>query len=124
MSSMANGLWEKLRGAHRIELFAALVIAALLALMVINGMDAKPNKGESELELRMERVLSRIDGAGRVSAMITQDEDGRVTGVVVVADGLDDLRTYLCLQRAVEALLGVEAHSIEIIGKDAFGGTL
>ena len=64
----------------------------------------------------MERILQRIEGAGRVSAMITQGEDGAVTGAVIVAEGLSDVQTYLRVQRAVSALLNVEAAKIEIIG--------
>ena len=113
---------DRLRGARRIELFAALALAALLALMLID-FDRSGDAGEprTELESRMERVLQRIEGAGRVSTMIAQDDNGAVTGVLVVADGLSDMLTYLRLQRAVSALLDVEADRIEIIG-GCFGG--
>ena len=119
---MVKRLLDRLRGARRIELFAALALAALLALMLID-FDHKGDAGETRtaLESRMERVLQRIEGAGRVSAMITQDENGAVTGVLIVADGMTDMLTYLRLQRAVSALLDVEADRIEIIG-GSFGG--
>ena len=119
---MGNGLWDKLRGARRIELFAALALAALLALMLLKPVSGGGASG-TPLETRVERILRRIEGAGRVSAMITQGEDGAVTGAVIVAEGLSDVKTYLRLQRAVSALLDVDADRIEIIGgSDAFGG--
>ena len=123
---MANGLWEKLRGARRIELFAALALAALLALALIGGAAGREgDPAKTELEARVERILSRVEGAGRVSAMITQDEDGGAAGAVIVAEGLSDARTYLNLQRAVSALLELESAKIEIIGRDgSFGGAL
>ena len=115
-------LLERLRGARGIEWFAALALAALLALMLL-----KPGSGDgasgTPLEARVERILRRVEGVGRVSAMITQGEDGDVTGAVIVAEGLSDVRTYLRLQRAVSALLDIEADRIEIIGgSGAFGG--
>ena len=128
---MMKRLLERLRGARGIEWFAALSLAALLALMLLRPgggdgarREASPlGRGEDSplgsgtpLEARVERILQRIEGTGRVSAMITQGEDGAVTGAVIVAEGLSDVQTYLRLQRAVSALLGVEADWIEIIG--------
>lgn len=122
---MANGLLDRLRGARRIELFAAMALVALLALMLVNHPGDGGEAQKTELEARMESILSRVEGAGRVSAMITQAEDGRVTGALIVADELKDVATYLRLQRAVAALLEVETSRIEIIGRsDVFGGGL
>jgi hypothetical protein len=120
---MMKRLLERLRGARGIEWFAALALAALLALMLLrpgsgDGVrrEASPLGPGTPLEARVERILQCIEGAGRVSAMITQGEDGAVTGAVIVAEGLSDVQTYLRLQRAVSALLDVEADRIEIIG--------
>lgn len=122
---MANGLLERLRGARRIELFAALVVASLLALMLVRGSVGSSRPQKTELETRLENILCRIEGAGSVSAMVAQDADGTVTGVLVVADGLSDVRTYLRLQSAVRALLRVDLDRIEIVGgDDGFGGDL
>jgi hypothetical protein len=84
--------------------------------------EASPLGPGTPLEARVERILQRIEGAGRVSAMITQGEDGAVTGVLIVAEGLSDMQTYLRLQRAVSALLDVVPERIEIIGGETFGG--
>ena len=60
------------RGASRC--FAALALAALLALALIGGAAGREgDPAKTELEARVERILSRVEGAGRVSAMITQD---------------------------------------------------
>ena len=66
-------------------------------------------------EKRMERLLSSIEGAGRVSVMISQGTDGEIAGVVVAASGADDLRVMLELQRAVRTLTGLELDRIEIV---------
>ena len=113
---MIKRLLDRLRGARRIELFAALALAALLALMLIDLGGSDGGEPRTELESRVERILGRVEGAGRVSAMVTQDGDGAVTGVLIVAEGLADVQTYLRVQRAVSALLNVEVAKIEIIG--------
>ena len=114
---MLNELMQKLRGARRVEILVALVLAAIMGLMLINGrgVDQKPLR--TELEMRLERILSRIGDAGSVSAMVTQGEDGTVTGVLIVADRLEDVGTYLRLQRAVLSLIDTEADRVEIIGR-------
>lgn len=119
---MVNRLLDGFRGARRIEWFAALALAALLALMLFNQGRIGDGEHGTPLELRVERILQRVEGAGKVSAMITQGEDGAVTGAVIVAEGLSDVQTYLRLQRAVSALLDVAPDRIEIIGSGGFGG--
>ena len=125
MADMASGLLERLRGARRIELFLALALAALLALALLGARNDGGEGQKTALEARVERILGQIDGAGRVSAMITEAEDGSVVGVLIVADRLEDVGVYLRLQRAVAALLDIEAEKIEIMGRSgAFGGAI
>lgn len=120
---MWNALMDRLRGARRIELIAALALAALLALMMIGGAGGAGQTVRTPLESRLERILSGIGGVGRVSAMITEDDDGNVAGVVIVANGLEDVSAYLRVQRAVLSLLDVQADRVEIIGGwEDFGG--
>ena len=120
---MANGLWEKLRGARRIELFAALAIAALMALLLLRGgRESRPER--TDLEARVERVLSRIEGIGEVSALIRQDEAGNALSALIVIDDAGDIRTCLALQQAVVTLLELEPTKVEIMGRrGAWGGT-
>ncbi len=68
-------------------------------------------------------MLEQIDGVGHVSAMISLDEEGAVTGAVIVASDLNDVLTGLEIQSAVQALLGVEADRIRVIpGRNGRGG--
>ena len=62
-----------------------------------------------------QRLLSGIDGAGKVSVMIAQGSDGEIGGVVVVSSGADDIRVKLELQRVVRTLTGLELEKIEIV---------
>ena len=123
MRSIIERIRERLRGARRLELYAAAVALALLGLIALRSAPGGVTVQRTELEARLERVLSRIDGAGAVSAMINEDADGTVIGAVVVADGLSGVRAYLQLQRAVRAALDIEVSRVTIIGGSAFGGT-
>ena len=119
---MVNGLLARLRGARGIELFAAIALAALVGLLLMGVGPGSTGSSKTALESRMEDILERVEGAGHVSAMITQSEDGGVTGVLIVVEKLEDMRTYLRLQRAVATLLDVEIDRIEIIGGRLGGG--
>ena len=117
-------LLERLRGARHIEWFAALVLLTLLALALTGGRAAlSPKNQGSSLERRLEAILSRIDGVGRVSVMIAEDEQGTPVGAVIVAEGLTEVRPALEVQAAVRTLLGIEENRIRVIGRHgSFGG--
>ena len=86
-----------------------------------------PYAGRTELEARLERVLGAVEGAGQVRVMIREEAPQTAVpafapaeaftpgGVVVVAEGADDLTVCFALSRAVQALLGVDPARIEII---------
>lgn len=104
-------LGELLRGARRIEFW--IIAAAVCALLAL-AAGGTSSGSASEAEARMERVLSRIEGAGRVAVMLSGDGDVP-EGAVVVASGADDVRVMLELQRALRALTGLELERIEIV---------
>lgn len=111
-----------LRGARHIEW--ALMAVALSALMLIFAGRAQMDQQSdaTALERRMEAVLSCIEGAGRVRVLVHPADaaafayaDAGEGGVLVVAEGAGDLRVSMDIQRAVQALLGIEAGQIEIL---------
>ena len=118
---MARALWERLRAAKGAEVLALLALAALLALLLL-GNGPKPVSGHTELEARLARILSRVDGAGEVEVMVNEDGEGGVTGAVIVASGREDMMTYLNLQSAVTTLLEIDAARVEIIFAGGRGG--
>lgn len=105
-------LARTVKGARRLEIFIgiAVIAAALLVFAGSSGSDRA-----TTLESRMERVLASIDGAGRVSVLINEGEDGEAQGVLVVAEGAGRLEVRMRLLAAVKATLGTDASSIEII---------
>ncbi len=120
---MPKGLWDRMRGARGIELLVALAVAALIALALLHGVGGRNTPEKTELEARLERILSGIDGAGEVRAMVTQDCEGNVTGALIVANDLEDVSAYLSLQSAVTTLLEVDLSKVEIVGRGGrFGG--
>lgn len=80
----------------------------------------------SELERKLESLLSRVEGVGGVQVMLMTGQDTkkdsfyssentRITGVLVAAEGADSPVTVQNIQQAVMALFQVEAHKIKIM---------
>ncbi|MDE7372620.1 MAG: hypothetical protein K2N18_01000, partial [Clostridia bacterium] len=64
-------------------------------------------------EQRLSAMLSNIVGAGRVDAMITTDS-GKITGVLIVADGADNITVRLRLIDATATALGVSKNIVNV----------
>ena len=112
---------NRLRAVRHIEWILLLALGAA-AVLIVTGASEDAPPGRTALEARMESVLSCISGAGSVRVLVNQGAESAfasaespVQGVVVVAEGADDLRVSLELQQAVQALLGVDAARIEIL---------
>jgi len=104
---------EAFRAARKIEIvLLAVFIAVLLAIILDQGAIA-PSVA-SEAEIRLERLLSRIEGAGNVKVMLS-GEEGAYSGCVVVADGAQEVQVSIKILRAVQAAMSIPAENIEII---------
>lgn len=112
-----GALRDRLRGARRIEIFAAVALVSALALLGLGGLRTDGPSDRPALETRLEAMLSEIEGAGRVRVMITEADSGEIVGAVVVARELRDMRAYLDVQSAVRTLLDIELSQIRIIAQ-------
>ena len=108
-----RGLKEKLRGARGLE-WLLLLIAACVAALVLTRGGSDAGAQPTELEARLERVLSAVEGAGDVRAMVTEREE-KIVGVVIVAEGAGDIGVRLSLMQAARALLEIDLEQIEVI---------
>ena len=114
-----------------------LMLAAALFLLVCLLL-ARIGKQPDSLEKRLAAALSQLEGAGCVEVVIYQEsrdassdhasavfsvlgtssqQTTQPSGVLVLAQGADDLRVRLENARAVQALLGVPAANIEVLKK-------
>ena len=100
---------------------AIAVITVVLCIATAGGQEqAAPvvstdplNQGTA-LEVRLAAILSDIEGAGNVKALITQDEDGATIGAVIISPGADSPEIRIKLQLATCTALGIEASQIRI----------
>lgn len=113
---------DRLRGTRHIEWLLMLIVLAA-AVLLTTGTDFQGAAPATEIERRMEAVLSCVEGAGQVRVLVNSPEsmpafsqgEMKTTGVIVVAEGAGDMKVRLALQQAVRAFLGVDTGQIEIL---------
>ena len=138
--------WREKMGRVKVTQWAALLLALGLAgSLLFSGswgagvLTEQPQDSGAlgdALETRLAAVLSRMEGAGQVEVVIhyaqtvstsawpqeSAQETGEPVGVVVVAEGADNLRVRLELAQAVQTLLRLEAESVEVFAMDSRDG--
>ena len=95
-----------------------LLIAAVAALILQSGGGLLKSAGQTSLEKRVQAALKQISGVSNVYVMIKEDARGTPEGVLIVAEGAEEIRTRLRIQYAVETLLSLDAQKIEIMEFD------
>ena len=122
---MNAGGWFKrmLQEKRLLTLLLMLVCGAALILMSYRMSETEtPQRAqditytEGSMEARLARVLSQIEGAGQVEVLVMQNDAG-ILGVVIVADGAQQLTVRSDLMRAAMTALDVPAESVEVFAR-------
>ena len=122
----ARELLKKIAGEKRL---ATLVLMLLAGLALIGLSFALSRQKEQPADLgrdvtyaagsveeRLAHVLSQIAGAGPVEVLVTEGDQG-VLGVLVVADGAQELSVRTELMRAAMTALDVPADAVEVFAR-------
>lgn len=92
-----------------------LPVAIALCLLV-GGLLLYDSKGETKEfseETKLERMLSEIDGVGRLSLYISESDEG-TKGVVIVCEGANNIAVRLEILNAVATALNIPKGCISI----------
>ena len=72
----------------------------------------------TELEKRLESLLEGMQSVGKVKVMITYQQDEKIEGIVILADGADNAVVVRNVTEVVQALFDVDAHKIKVIASN------
>ena len=107
-----------------LKLIAFLIIVAVIFLSFDVFTQSKDGRrqivdqdGGTETELCA--ILSDIDGVGEVDVMLQYDEDEKITGAIVTAEGAGNPVVKNNLISAVMAVFNISATSVEVFEKKA-----
>lgn len=150
MKEEIKALLEKKKWTGKDLMIAIVVIGVLIAVLFVPTGEKKGSafkeiqtsvsemtttdtslEYEEELEMRLEAILSQMEGVGAVDVMITlkpsaetrdrsftytaQNTYPEVEGVFVVSQGGDDSSVKLAITEAIQALFGIDVHKIKIV---------
>ena len=74
-------LFATIRAARWLE---PTILIALVCILILIALGSGGASTASDEEARMQRILSKIDGAGRVHVMIARDDGGECTPFAVL----------------------------------------
>lgn len=110
-------IWRELAlKINKNHLVLFLLVGILLIVIAIpTDSDEIQTAAGTSLENRLEKVLGQMSGVGEVSVMITYQEDEKVEGVAIVAEGGDNAVVVRNITEVVQALFNVDSHKIKVI---------
>lgn len=114
--------WKNNDKALKIVALIIIVAVMLLSLDVFTqNRDGRrqivDEDGGTETELCT--ILSDIDGVGQVDVMLQYDEDEKITGAIVTAEGAGNPIVKNNLINAVRAVFNIPSSSVEVFEKKA-----
>lgn len=121
-SKIAKSKWfVKLKSVKNVEIVLAVALAAIAIVAYVaislGGGAKKTQSAEpqmTEAEARVAQVISEISGVGKARVLITAGADKSVVGVVVVAEGANNIDSRVKMIRCVSAATGASVDQIEI----------
>ena len=105
--------------------FLVLLVGILLVIIAIPTKEAsEQNAGmedstrdvsATEIEKRLENLLSQMKNVGEVQVMITFREENEVEGIAILAEGAESGVVVRDITSVVQALFHVDSHKIKVI---------
>lgn len=117
-----SGIIKKIKGIKNIRIIAAIFIIAVALLIyssVATGNAARTASSDEqsaemdEDESRLASILEGLEGVGRVETMITREDD-TIVGILVIAEGAEDIAVRLRLLSAVTTAMGVDKQIVNV----------
>lgn len=91
-----------------------LIVGILFALLSVGGTD---DNGSTSLEKKLKNTLEMAEGVGDVDVMLTFDEDNKVEGAIIVAEGAENTSVKKTLHDSAVAVLNLPDYKVQILIK-------
>lgn len=107
-----------------LKITALIIIVAVIILsfdVFTQNKDGRKQivDGDGGIESELCMILSDIDGVGDVDVMLQYDEEDKVSGAIVTAQGAGDPIVRNNVVNAVMALFNISATSVEVFEKSS-----
>lgn len=103
------------------KIVVALIIASIVLLslsILTDSNDSRKQISDDDGATELCSILSEIKGVGDVNVMLQYDDENKVTGVIVTAQGADDPVTKTNIVKGVSALYNIPVSSVMVFEKN------
>ena len=119
-------LFSKLKSVKNIEIIIAAVLAFVAILLyfgisfsgsrksTVGATSVSASSSMSTDEKRLAETISRIEGVGECTTFIKIGANKEAVGVIVVAEGANDVKKRVEIIRCVEIATGVTVDKIQV----------
>ncbi len=104
---------EKYKDVALVSCLACLLFLVVFQVFGVGDNNTTQGGVNSEKELRIERLLERMEGVGDAEVVICETEEG-VESVVVLCEGAADFQVVLSVREAVASALGMQQKNVKI----------
>lgn len=94
-----------------------LLIAAGVMCLIVTAVPNNGNTSTSNIEKRLKTTLEMAEGVGDVDVMLTIDENNKVEGAIIVAEGAEDITIKKNLHDSAVAVLNLPDYKVKILIK-------
>ncbi|HWR23036.1 MAG TPA: hypothetical protein VN366_06095 [Feifaniaceae bacterium] len=118
---------SSIRGAGRVEVMITYesgpeIVTAMNTDTNTNRSESVDREKESTVEQKTEsQKPATVSGSNGTEPIVITEKQPAVRGVIVVAEGADNVAVRMDLQRAVQTVLNVPASSIEVFALEGGG---
>lgn len=124
-------MWEKFKNDKKatdlvIKVITVLIIAAIALLsfdVLTNSRDGRrqiiDENGGTEAALCS--ILKDIKGVGEVDVMITYENDSKITGVIITAEGAGNIVVKNNITNAISGLFNLPVKNVMVFEKESGG---
>lgn len=106
-----------LKNNKAIVIISAIIIALIILVVTVGGGNASISVGtsdeKSKTELKLEQILSSIEGVGDSNVMINEGADG-IEGVIIVCRGAGNIMVRNDIINAVATALNIQKNIIAV----------
>ena len=107
--------FKKILAVKNLKIMVIAIIISI-GLIIYSGVSTNESGAVSNMdqeEIRLASTLSQIEGVGAVQTMITRN-GSEVTGVLVIAEGAENISVMLKLLDATSTVMGVDKSIVEV----------
>lgn len=90
------------------------MLALLLLCLLFASSRQETGNIKTDLEIRMERMLGKVEGAGETCILINQENEA-VRGVLIMCEGAGNIGVRLRVQEAARAILNIPNEQIHVM---------